>query len=95
MEKCFTEMPGVVSVFPNCKRKLHTTHSWDFMGLLNDETMEVLGYSPKNQVNVVVGFIDTGEILFHFSLEPFLHVCKKQGKLFFFLFNDYTLFFFF
>ncbi|KAL1566696.1 subtilisin-like serine-protease S [Salvia divinorum] len=54
------EMPGVVSVFPNTRRSLHTTHSWDFMGLLGEETMEVPGYSTKNQVNVIIGFIDTG-----------------------------------
>lgn len=56
-----TEMRGVVSVFPNLKRKLHTTHSWDFMGLVGEETMEIPGYSTKNQVNVIIGFIDTGE----------------------------------
>ncbi|GFP95346.1 subtilisin-like protease sbt3.3 [Phtheirospermum japonicum] len=54
------EMAGVVSVFPNTRRSLHTTHSWDFMGLLGDETMEIPGYSTKNQVNVIIGFIDTG-----------------------------------
>lgn len=54
------EMPGVVSVFPNTRRSLHTTHSWDFMGLLGEETMEIPGYSTKNQVNVIIGFIDTG-----------------------------------
>ncbi|KAJ4829949.1 hypothetical protein Tsubulata_008377 [Turnera subulata] len=54
------KMPGVVSVFPNSKRKLHTTHSWDFMGLLGEETMEIPGHSTKNQVNVIIGFIDTG-----------------------------------
>lgn len=53
-------MPGVVSVFPNTRRNLHTTHSWDFMGLLGEETMEIPGYSTKNQVNVIIGFIDTG-----------------------------------
>ncbi|XP_051139957.1 subtilisin-like serine-protease S [Andrographis paniculata] len=53
-------MPGVVSVFPNTRRKLHTTHSWDFMGLVDDETMEIPGFSTKNQINVVIGFIDTG-----------------------------------
>ncbi|KAG4388553.1 hypothetical protein GLYMA_09G195100v4 [Glycine max] len=53
-------MPGVVSVFPNSKRKLHTTHSWDFMGLLDDQTMETLGYSIRNQENIIIGFIDTG-----------------------------------
>ncbi|KAM0975071.1 subtilisin-like serine-protease S [Malus sylvestris] len=55
-----SQMPGVVSVFPNSKRSLHTTHSWDFMGLLGEETMEISGFSTKNQVNVIVGFIDTG-----------------------------------
>ncbi|KAL0396265.1 UNVERIFIED_CONTAM: Subtilisin-like protease SBT3.5 [Sesamum calycinum] len=54
------EMPGVVSVFPNTKRSLHTTHSWDFMGLVGEETMEIPGFSTKNQVNVIIGFIDTG-----------------------------------
>ncbi|XP_052196829.1 subtilisin-like serine-protease S [Diospyros lotus] len=54
------KMPGVVSVFPNQKRRLHTTHSWDFMGLLGEETMEIPGFSTKNQVNVIMGFIDTG-----------------------------------
>ncbi|KAK4781133.1 hypothetical protein SAY87_017239 [Trapa incisa] len=53
-------LPGVVSVFPNMKRRLHTTHSWDFMGLVGEETMEIPGYSTRNQVNVIVGFIDTG-----------------------------------
>lgn len=61
-----TEMPGVVSVFPNTKRNLHTTHSWDFMGLSEDETMEIPGFSTKNQVNVIIGFIDTGD---HFSVQ--------------------------
>ncbi|PIA24891.1 hypothetical protein AQUCO_15500002v1 [Aquilegia coerulea] len=55
-----TKMPGVVSVFPNAKRRLHTTHSWDFMGLATDEQMEIPGYSTKNQQNVIIGFIDTG-----------------------------------
>ncbi|CAL5197359.1 unnamed protein product [Lathyrus oleraceus] len=55
-----SKMAGVVSVFPNSKRKLHTTHSWDFMGLLDDQTMETLGYSIKNQENIIIGFIDTG-----------------------------------
>lgn len=55
-----SKMPGVVSVFPNTKRNLHTTHSWDFMGLSEDETMEIPGFSTKNQVNVIIGFIDTG-----------------------------------
>ncbi|TKW22326.1 hypothetical protein SEVIR_4G221200v4 [Setaria viridis] len=54
------EMPGVFSVFPNTKRRLHTTHSWDFMGLSTNAEGEVPGLSTKNQENVIVGFIDTG-----------------------------------
>lgn len=54
------KMSGVVSVFPNTKRLLHTTHSWDFMGLAGDGTAEIPGFSTKNQVNVIIGFIDTG-----------------------------------
>jgi len=62
----------VVSVFPNSKRKLHTTHSWDFMGLLRNESMEIHGYSTKNQENVIIGFIDTGELSYSYSnLKPF------------------------
>ncbi|XP_020577963.1 subtilisin-like protease SBT5.3 isoform X2 [Phalaenopsis equestris] len=53
-------MPGVVSVFPNRKRILHTTHSWDFMGLEMDSAKEISGFSTKNQENVIIGFIDTG-----------------------------------
>ncbi|KAH1224182.1 Subtilisin-like protease SBT3.6 [Glycine max] len=55
-----SKMPGVVSVFPNAKRKLHTTHSWDFIGLLGNESMEIHGHSTKNQENIIIGFIDTG-----------------------------------
>ncbi|ONK68746.1 uncharacterized protein A4U43_C05F15520 [Asparagus officinalis] len=54
------EMPNVVSVFPNEKRSLHTTRSWDFMGLQMDEAMEIPGFSTKNQENVIIGFVDTG-----------------------------------
>ncbi|GLT39384.1 hypothetical protein SLA2020_135770 [Shorea laevis] len=54
------KMPGVISVFPNTKRRLHTTHSWDFMGLTGVEATEIPGYSTRNQVDVIVGFIDTG-----------------------------------
>ncbi|KAL0915295.1 hypothetical protein M5K25_015701 [Dendrobium thyrsiflorum] len=54
------EMPEVVSVFPNQKRTLHTTHSWDFMGLNMDSEKEISGFSTKNQENVIIGFIDTG-----------------------------------
>jgi hypothetical protein len=58
-------MPGVISVFPNTKRSLHTTHSWDFMGLSVDAAAELPELSSKNQENVIIGFIDTGVFSVH------------------------------
>ncbi|KAI3513360.1 hypothetical protein L1887_20691 [Cichorium endivia] len=49
-----------LSVFENKIRKLHTTHLWDFIGLGEEETMEIPGFSTKDQVDVIIGFIDTG-----------------------------------
>lgn len=72
-------MPGVVSVFPNRKRTLHTTHSWDFMGLSSHERMEIPGFSTKSQVNVIIGFIDTGNLSVPFLelLFPRIITCRS------------------
>ncbi|KAJ4836714.1 hypothetical protein Tsubulata_031908 [Turnera subulata] len=48
------EMDGVVSVFPSAKIGLHTTRSWDFMGLPQSDT----GFSGEGEV--IVGLLDTG-----------------------------------
>lgn len=80
-------MPGVVSVFPNLKRRLHTTHSWDFIGLMGDETMEIPGFSTKNQVNLIIGFIDTGEsailLILRWTSSPSFHLMPMCMKPFF------------
>eukprot|EP00258_Populus_trichocarpa_P009604 XP_002316253.3 cucumisin [Populus trichocarpa] len=47
-------MSSVVSVFPNRKKKLHTTRSWDFMGF----SQEVQRTNVEN--NIIVGMLDTG-----------------------------------
>lgn len=52
---CFAEMEGVFE-------SKQTTHSWDFIGLGEEETMEIPGFSTKEQVDVIIGFIDTGGI---------------------------------
>ncbi|KAK3034952.1 hypothetical protein RJ639_032352 [Escallonia herrerae] len=47
-------MDGVVSVFPNEKKELHTTRSWDFMGFpqqVNRTTLES---------DIIIGVLDTG-----------------------------------
>eukprot|EP00252_Welwitschia_mirabilis_P018701 TRINITY_DN416_c0_g2_i1.p1 TRINITY_DN416_c0_g2~~TRINITY_DN416_c0_g2_i1.p1 ORF type:complete len:577 (-),score=78.12 TRINITY_DN416_c0_g2_i1:1132-2742(-) len=53
-------MPGVVSVFPNKLRKLHTTYSWEFLGMPKDISLGTPSDSTRPQEEVVIGFIDTG-----------------------------------
>ncbi|XP_022743352.1 cucumisin-like [Durio zibethinus] len=47
-------MSGVVSVFPNEKRNLHTTRSWDFMGFSEQVERAAL------ESDVIIGVLDTG-----------------------------------
>ncbi|KAM3689475.1 hypothetical protein ACB098_09G050500 [Castanea mollissima] len=46
----------VVSVFPNTVRKLHTTRTWDFLGM--SETLSQA--NAKRESDIVVGLLDTG-----------------------------------
>ena len=48
-------MKGVVSVFPSRTLQLHTTRSWDFMGV-----NEVIKQNPIAESNVIIGVLDTG-----------------------------------
>ena len=48
-------MEGVVSVFPNEKKKLHTTRSWDFMGF-----PQQVRRAPGVESDIIVGMLDTG-----------------------------------
>ncbi|CBI38829.3 subtilisin-like protease SBT4.14 [Vitis vinifera] len=50
-----SEMEGVVSVFPNRYHKLHTTKSWDFIGLPQTARRQL-----KQESNIIVGLLDTG-----------------------------------
>lgn len=52
--KKMTGLSGVVSVFPNEKRKLHTTRSWDFMGF-----PQQVKRSPVEN-DIIIGMLDTG-----------------------------------
>ncbi|KAL2926695.1 Subtilisin-like protease SBT5.3 [Bienertia sinuspersici] len=53
---------AVISVFPNKGKKLHTTRSWDFLGLENDG--EVPSYSIWEKARygegTIIGNLDTG-----------------------------------
>lgn len=75
-------MPGVVSVFPNSKRILHTTHSWDFVGLPEDNNMNIFGHSTMNQANVIIGIIDTGEQFYQLWKDYLLLLWNKLSSAF-------------
>ncbi|KAE9619608.1 putative cucumisin [Lupinus albus] len=46
---------NVISVFPNTHNKLHTTRSWDYLGMpLN------VNRRPNIESNIIVGVLDTG-----------------------------------
>ncbi|KAI9085163.1 hypothetical protein K1719_032874 [Acacia pycnantha] len=48
------EMEGVVAVFPNGKKYLHTTRSWDFIGF--PETVK----RTSSESDIVIGVFDSG-----------------------------------
>ncbi|KAK7276330.1 hypothetical protein RIF29_17469 [Crotalaria pallida] len=48
------ELDGVVSVFPNEKKQLHTTKSWDFIGFTQQVQKSI------TESNVIIGVIDSG-----------------------------------
>ncbi|WOG93971.1 hypothetical protein DCAR_0313261 [Daucus carota subsp. sativus] len=48
------KLEGVVSVFPNRKLQVHTTRSWDFMGLTQQVNRTAL------ESDIIIGVLDTG-----------------------------------
>ncbi|KAI4313539.1 hypothetical protein L6164_026512 [Bauhinia variegata] len=52
--KRIAEMDGVVSVFPNEMKQLHTTRSWDFIGFPTQVDRSTI------ESNIIIGVIDTG-----------------------------------
>uniref|UniRef100_A0A0E0LDM9 Subtilisin-like protease n=1 Tax=Oryza punctata TaxID=4537 RepID=A0A0E0LDM9_ORYPU len=75
------DMPGVISVFPNTKRSLHTTHSWDFMGLSVNAMAEVPELSSKNQENIIIGFIDTARMVLAEAITLVIGLTETQEIL--------------
>eukprot|EP00250_Pteridium_aquilinum_P022052 c25293_g1_i2 orf=664-3051(-) len=56
-------MPGVVSVFPNRAHQLHTTRSWEFLGLQHPSgavSEESLWTKSNYGDDVIIGLMDTG-----------------------------------
>lgn len=57
------EHPDVISVFLNKGKRLHTTHSWSFLGLERDGEIPFasIWYRAKFGKDVIIGNLDTGE----------------------------------
>lgn len=54
-------MEGVISVFRSKTHKLHTTRSWDFLGLtLDKSTDQVIPLQLGFGDDVIVGVFDSG-----------------------------------
>ncbi|XXG77542.1 hypothetical protein AAC387_Pa08g1679 [Persea americana] len=53
------DYPGVIRVIPNRIHKLHTTRSWDFLGLRSHDGKNFLSESKMGE-DIIVGVIDTG-----------------------------------
>ena len=49
-------MDGVVSVFPNQKKELHTTRSWDFLGLPIPKQVD----GKTIESDIIIGVFDSG-----------------------------------
>lgn len=62
------ENPNVVSIFLNKPRELHTTHSWDFLGLIerNDAIPNDSIWSKSQGEDIIIGNLDTGNYWFIF-----------------------------
>ncbi|CAN6243872.1 unnamed protein product [Urochloa humidicola] len=60
--KTIASLPGVVSVKPNTHYKIHTTRSWDFLGLGYDQpsSSSDLLKKAKYGEDIIVGVLDTG-----------------------------------
>jgi hypothetical protein len=62
------DSPGVVRVVRNRVLDLHTTRSWDFMGVNPSHSVGILSESRFGE-DSIVGVLDTGEaISLHFFL---------------------------
>ncbi|XP_029120194.2 subtilisin-like protease SBT3.9 isoform X4 [Elaeis guineensis] len=56
-----SDFPGVLSVMPNRKHRVHTTRSWDFLGLnYYHPTATGLLHKANYGENVIIGVIDSG-----------------------------------
>ncbi|KAK6942629.1 Peptidase S8 propeptide/proteinase inhibitor I9 [Dillenia turbinata] len=51
------ESKKVISVFPNTRHQLHTTRSWDFLGM---HTTAKHGRISAAESDIIMGFLDTG-----------------------------------
>ena len=63
-----TEHPEVAAVLPNRAKKLHTTHSWEFMHLEKNGVIPPSSAwrRAKSGKDVIIANLDTGTLLFFY-----------------------------
>ncbi|KAL5068574.1 hypothetical protein RYX36_019461 [Vicia faba] len=86
-----SKITGVISVFPNSKRKLHTTHSWDFTSdILLGNGAKVIGESLSLfEMNTSSRIISASQAFAgyftpyqsNYCLENSLNKTKTKGKV--------------
>ena len=66
-----SEQPGVVSVFLNQEHELHTTRSWEFLGLERNGEIpaDSIWEKAKFGEDIIIGNLDTGNLDFLTSFE--------------------------
>ncbi|CAA6672406.1 unnamed protein product [Spirodela intermedia] len=57
-----SKSPGIMAVFPNKKHELHTTRSWEFLGLENEGTVyeDSIWRKARLGEDTIIGNLDTG-----------------------------------
>lgn len=66
-------------MFPNTRRKLHTTRTWDFLGL--SETLQQK--NSKKESDIIFGVLDTGKLVAHLIQIREFYLNKAFSELFF------------
>lgn len=68
-------MEEVVSVIESKEYRMHTTRSWEFSGVQQDNpNLNDLVSRANYGKDVVIGMLDSGNFFFFFSLLPFVTV---------------------
>jgi len=74
----------VISVFPNRGRKLHTTRSWQFLGLAGPGGVPrgAVWRKAKFGADTIIGNFDTGQLALPTCADRSLRHCRRLPRRF-------------